>query len=81
MATTFASTRLPRAQLIGMPIRHEIATLDRAAHRAEALAHFGLDDRRPTVLVTGGSLGAQRLNSAFAERVSSLAPPVCRCST
>jgi UDP-N-acetylglucosamine--N-acetylmuramyl-(pentapeptide) pyrophosphoryl-undecaprenol N-acetylglucosamine transferase len=72
VATTFASTRLPGAQLIGMPMRHEIATLDRAALRSEALAHFGLEDGLPTVLVTGGSLGALRLNSAFSERVEAL---------
>ena len=72
VATTFASTALPHAKLIGMPLRREIALLDRVAHRAEALAHFGLDDHRPTVLVTGGSLGAQRLNTAFASRVGAL---------
>lgn len=72
VATTFASTTLRHATLIGMPLRHEIAHLDRAAHRAEALAHFGLDDHRPTLLVTGGSLGAERLNRAFAARVSEL---------
>lgn len=72
VATTFPSTRLHGARAIGMPLRPEIARLDRAATRGEGLAHFGLDDRRPTVLVTGGSLGAQRLNSAFQARVSAL---------
>ena len=72
VATTFASTSLPRAQRIGMPLRREVATLDRAALRREALEHFGLDPRWPTVLVTGGSLGAQRLNEAFRARVAEL---------
>jgi UDP-N-acetylglucosamine--N-acetylmuramyl-(pentapeptide) pyrophosphoryl-undecaprenol N-acetylglucosamine transferase len=36
------------------------------------LAHFGLEDHHPTLLITGGSLGAQRLNAAFASRVDSL---------
>jgi UDP-N-acetylglucosamine--N-acetylmuramyl-(pentapeptide) pyrophosphoryl-undecaprenol N-acetylglucosamine transferase len=72
VATTFASTSLPHATVIGMPLRREIATLDRAANRAEGLAHFGLDDHRPTLLITGGSLGAQRLNAAFASRVGQL---------
>ena len=36
------------------------------------MAHFGLDDHRPTLLVTGGSLGAERLNTAFASRVGEL---------
>jgi UDP-N-acetylglucosamine--N-acetylmuramyl-(pentapeptide) pyrophosphoryl-undecaprenol N-acetylglucosamine transferase len=72
VATTFPSTRLRGARTIGMPLRPEIARLDRGAARAEALAHFGLDDRRPTLLVTGGSLGAQRLNSAFESRAHAL---------
>jgi UDP-N-acetylglucosamine--N-acetylmuramyl-(pentapeptide) pyrophosphoryl-undecaprenol N-acetylglucosamine transferase len=72
VATTFASTSLPHAKVIGMPLRREIAMLDRAADRAQALAHFGLDDHRPTLLITGGSLGAQRLNAAFASRVEEL---------
>ena len=65
VAVTFPDTALPHAHVIGMPLRHEIATLDRAALRAEARAGFGLDADRPTVLVTGGSLGAARLNAAF----------------
>ncbi|MDQ1483796.1 MAG: UDP-N-acetylglucosamine--N-acetylmuramyl-(pentapeptide) pyrophosphoryl-undecaprenol [Actinomycetota bacterium] len=72
VATTFPSTSLPHATLTGMPLRREIALLDRAANRSRALTHFGLDDHRPTLLVTGGSLGAQRLNAAFASRVDSL---------
>ncbi|MBE3074801.1 MAG: undecaprenyldiphospho-muramoylpentapeptide beta-N-acetylglucosaminyltransferase [Actinobacteria bacterium] len=72
VATTFASTSLPHATVIGMPLRREIALLDRAASRAQGLAHFGLDEHRPTLLVTGGSLGAQRLNAAFASRVDEL---------
>jgi len=72
VATTFASTSLPHARVTGMPLRREIAQLDRAVNRSEALAHFGLDDHRPTLLVTGGSLGAQRLNAAFAPRVDYL---------
>jgi len=43
VATTFAATSLPHATVIGMPLRREIAQLDRAATRAKALAHFGLD--------------------------------------
>ena len=66
VAVTFASTPLPHATLTGMPLREEIRTLDRAARRREAAATLGLDPDLPTVLVTGGSLGAQRLNEAFA---------------
>jgi UDP-N-acetylglucosamine--N-acetylmuramyl-(pentapeptide) pyrophosphoryl-undecaprenol N-acetylglucosamine transferase len=72
VATTFASTKLAHATAIGMPLRREIAQLDRVAMRPEGLAHFGLDPLWPTVLVTGGSLGAQRLNTAFQARVDAL---------
>jgi UDP-N-acetylglucosamine--N-acetylmuramyl-(pentapeptide) pyrophosphoryl-undecaprenol N-acetylglucosamine transferase len=72
VATTFSETQLRGAQRVGMPLRREITTLDRAARRAEALAHFGLDDRRPTLLVTGGSLGAKRLNDTMAARAGVL---------
>jgi len=71
VGVTFPGTRLPHATLTGMPLRREIATLDRAAHRAQARERFGLTDA-PTVLVTGGSLGAQKLNDAFAGAVAAL---------
>ncbi|MFN2318822.1 MAG: undecaprenyldiphospho-muramoylpentapeptide beta-N-acetylglucosaminyltransferase [Dermatophilaceae bacterium] len=66
VGVTFASTPLAHATLTGMPLREEIRTLDRGARRGEASAALGLDPNLPTVLVTGGSLGAQRLNEAFA---------------
>ncbi len=72
VAVTFPDTRLPGAHVIGMPLRHEIATLDRPALRAEARAGFGLDPDLPTVLVTGGSLGAARINAAFYHAVPAL---------
>lgn len=72
VARAFEVTPLPQADLIGMPLRRTITDLDRAAARPEALAELGLEDRRPTVLVTGGSLGAQQINTAFAEGVSAL---------
>jgi UDP-N-acetylglucosamine--N-acetylmuramyl-(pentapeptide) pyrophosphoryl-undecaprenol N-acetylglucosamine transferase len=66
VVTTFQQTPLPHAQPLGMPLRQEISLLDRAAMQAQARAAFGLDPEKPTVLVTGGSLGAHRLNVAFA---------------
>jgi UDP-N-acetylglucosamine--N-acetylmuramyl-(pentapeptide) pyrophosphoryl-undecaprenol N-acetylglucosamine transferase len=50
--------------LVGNPIRPEVATLDRFAHRTEASAHFGLEAGRRTLLVFGGSQGARRINEA-----------------
>lgn len=72
VATTFRSTALPHATLVGMPLRREISRLDRSARRDEALKAFGLEPLWPTVLVTGGSLGAQRLNTSFADRCEAL---------
>ncbi|WP_461022787.1 UDP-N-acetylglucosamine--N-acetylmuramyl-(pentapeptide) pyrophosphoryl-undecaprenol N-acetylglucosamine transferase [Thalassiella azotivora] len=66
VATTFEQTRLPHAVRVGMPLRREISTLDRAAVRKQARADLGLDPDRTTLLVTGGSLGAQRLNRTMA---------------
>jgi UDP-N-acetylglucosamine--N-acetylmuramyl-(pentapeptide) pyrophosphoryl-undecaprenol N-acetylglucosamine transferase len=66
VGVAFEGTRLRHAEAVGMPLRREIADLDRAATRAEAADFFGLDGARPTLLVFGGSLGAQRLNEAFA---------------
>lgn len=55
---------LPGAVRIGLPLRTTISHLDRAAVRPEAVAAFGLDPQLPTILVFGGSQGAQRLNEA-----------------
>lgn len=61
-ATTFAETRLPGSHLVGMPMSASIThpRLD----RAEARRGFGLDPDRPTLLVSGGSQGAVRINDA-----------------
>ncbi|SDK07230.1 UDP-N-acetylglucosamine-N-acetylmuramylpentapeptide N-acetylglucosamine transferase [Actinopolyspora mzabensis] len=56
---------LPGARTIGIPLRESITTLDRASLRAQARAHYGLRPDAPTVLVFGGSQGAQTLNTAF----------------
>lgn len=66
VGVAFEGTPLPRARLVGMPLRREIEDLDRSALRREGAAYFGLDPDRPTLLVFGGSLGALRLNTAFA---------------
>ncbi len=65
VGVAFAGTRLRRAEAVGMPLRRSIAELDRAARRGEAATRYGLDAAVPTLLVFGGSLGAQRLNEAF----------------
>ncbi len=52
------------ATTIGIPLRSAIVDLDRAATRARAREHFGLDQNRPCLLVFGGSQGARRVNDA-----------------
>ena len=64
VATSFPGTRLPKAQFVGLPIRRAISTLDRAELRELARAHFGLLTDAPTLLVTGGSQGARRINES-----------------
>jgi UDP-N-acetylglucosamine--N-acetylmuramyl-(pentapeptide) pyrophosphoryl-undecaprenol N-acetylglucosamine transferase len=67
VATSFPDTRLPHAEYLGMPIRRMISTLERdQAARTEARSALGLDPDRPTLLVTGGSQGARRLNQSVA---------------
>ncbi|MCB0893766.1 MAG: undecaprenyldiphospho-muramoylpentapeptide beta-N-acetylglucosaminyltransferase [Nocardioidaceae bacterium] len=73
VAVSFPDTPLKKAEYVGLPIRPMISGLDRAAARAEARAFFGLDPDRPTLLVTGGSQGARRLNQAVSGAATALA--------
>ncbi len=73
VATSFPGTPLRNASYVGLPIRRMISTLDRPALRAEARRHFGLDPDLPTLLVTGGSQGARRLNQAVSGAAGCLA--------
>ncbi|HEY0249128.1 MAG TPA: UDP-N-acetylglucosamine--N-acetylmuramyl-(pentapeptide) pyrophosphoryl-undecaprenol N-acetylglucosamine transferase [Gryllotalpicola sp.] len=61
VGVAFRGTPLPHARFVGMPLRPEIATLERREARVRARNRFDLDER-PTLLVTGGSLGARRIN-------------------
>ncbi|TFD78021.1 UDP-N-acetylglucosamine--N-acetylmuramyl-(pentapeptide) pyrophosphoryl-undecaprenol N-acetylglucosamine transferase [Cryobacterium fucosi] len=72
VGVAFPGTRIRHAQVVGMPLRPEIERLDRAAARPEALSNFGLDPDRPTLLVTGGSLGARRLNTTVLQSAPAL---------
>ncbi len=73
VATSFPATDLPHAVMTGLPIRRLISTLDRSSLRAEALTHFGLRPDLPTLLVTGGSQGARRLNQSAAAAADAFA--------
>jgi UDP-N-acetylglucosamine--N-acetylmuramyl-(pentapeptide) pyrophosphoryl-undecaprenol N-acetylglucosamine transferase len=73
VATSFPNTALPNARYVGLPIRRAISHLDRSASRQEGRRHFGLDPDHPTLLVTGGSQGARRINLAVAGAARDLA--------
>ena len=55
----------------GTPVRPEITDLP---SRELAAEWFGLDPARPTIVVTGGSQGARRLNELSAQAAASLPP-------
>ena len=73
VAVSFPDTKLPKAEYIGLPIRQMISTLDRWALRAEARSFFGLDQHRPTIVVTGGSQGARTINESVSGAYPALA--------
>jgi len=73
VATSFPDTPLRHGRYVGLPIRRMISTLDRAALRDEARRTFGLEPGLPTVLVTGGSQGARRLNQSLSQAATSFA--------
>jgi len=62
--TGHPDTQLRSGTYIGIPIRREIADLDRLGLGDKARAHFGLRPDLPVLLVTGGSQGARSLNEA-----------------
>jgi UDP-N-acetylglucosamine--N-acetylmuramyl-(pentapeptide) pyrophosphoryl-undecaprenol N-acetylglucosamine transferase len=66
VGTAFPETALPKARLVGMPMRREIATLDRHSARTAARRQLGLDEAATTVVVTGGSSGALNVNRTIA---------------
>jgi UDP-N-acetylglucosamine--N-acetylmuramyl-(pentapeptide) pyrophosphoryl-undecaprenol N-acetylglucosamine transferase len=67
-----AGTKLPHATLVGIPIRREIASLDRLAMSDKARVGFGLRPDLPVLLVTGGSQGAASINNAVIGAVPSI---------
>ena len=68
---TFASTPMAGEQ-VGMPMRIEIAQVDRSdrQQRAQAAERLGINPDMTTLVVTGGSSGAQKINEAFVQTAS-----------
>lgn len=59
-------TGLANEEVVGMPLRRSITTLDRASLRPEARTYFNLPPHGPVLLVFGGSQGSRTLNEAVA---------------
>ncbi len=72
VGVTYPSTPLPKAKHVGLPLRRAVAELDRGQLRTSARAKLGLSGDRPTVLVSGGSLGAQSINRATQQATTQL---------
>ena len=72
VAAAVPGSGLRGARVLGIPLRRQVATLDRASRRAEARTSFGLTDG-PVLLVTGGSQGAARVNAAVTGAAPALA--------
>jgi UDP-N-acetylglucosamine--N-acetylmuramyl-(pentapeptide) pyrophosphoryl-undecaprenol N-acetylglucosamine transferase len=64
---------LRRVEVVGVPVRAAITSLDRMALRGQARAHFGFADDARVLLVFGGSQGAQSVNRAVATAAKDLA--------
>ncbi len=69
VVTTFSQTQLPHSRALGMPLARSITHPETAPNPSAARKAFGLKPDKKTLLVTGGSQGAQSLNSALAELV------------
>lgn len=72
VGVAFRSTPLRGATWVGMPLRREIEGLDKPALRLDAAELFGLDPDRPTLLVTGGSLGARSINATVSTAIEDI---------
>ncbi|MFC0681596.1 glycosyltransferase [Lysobacter korlensis] len=72
VGVTFDGTPLKHARVVGMPLRREVATVDRAEARTLAAGLFGLQPAKRTLLVTGGSTGARRINATVVDSLERL---------
>ncbi len=60
-------------EVVGVPVRASITSLDRTALRAQARAAFGFAEDARVLLVFGGSQGAQSINRAVSGAAGALA--------
>ena len=62
---------LDKTSYVGIPIAEAFRPASREERRATKLAH-GFSPERPLVVVTGGGLGAKRINDAIAQKVDEI---------
>jgi len=69
-AVAFDGTGLPRSVLTGTPVRDDVRRVSRDPEaRRSARTELGIEPGRRLVAVTGGSLGARRINEAVFDLV------------
>lgn len=70
--TSFPETAisLKKGLYVGSPIRKSFFSVN----KSEALKYFGFNGKKPILLITGGSLGAQALNQSIHEILDVLLP-------
>ena len=61
------TTRLPKAEWVGNPVRSNLVGFDRVVLQTRARARYGLDPQAPVLGVFGGSLGAGLINQAVVD--------------
>ncbi|MGX7680405.1 undecaprenyldiphospho-muramoylpentapeptide beta-N-acetylglucosaminyltransferase [Jatrophihabitans sp. DSM 45814] len=71
--TASDAVKIRHGKPVGIPLRPAITELDRDSARLAARQKFGLNPDRVTLLVTGGSQGAQRLNASALGAAEALA--------
>lgn len=72
VGAAFSGTGLPEAKIVGMPMRGNVANMNRAELRDEAKAALGFTPGVPALVVTGGSSGAASLNATIAASLDQL---------
>ena len=72
VGVAFRGTKIGSATWVGQPLRPEIERLDRFTARREGIELFGLAENKPTLLVTGGSSGALRINETIRESIATI---------
>lgn len=73
VGAAFSGTGLPGAKVVGMPMRGNVATMDRDALREGAREALGFTPGAPALVVTGGSSGAAAVNATVAASLPALA--------